>query len=114
MFSYTIKKIIVPIDLSETSLNALDSAVALAQRHNASLVLLNVVETEFEFLDAGFSSFSVNSNAGDVITALAGGLQHRHMVTPAVVQEEGHVSQTILKAALLHHADLIVMGTHGA
>ncbi len=116
MLPYTIRKIIVPIDLSETSLNALDTAVALAKKHKASLLMLNVIESGFEFLTdgGGFSSFTNLSNSADVLSALAGTIQHTHNIVPKVIQEEGHVSQVILKTTLLQQADLIVIGTHGA
>jgi nucleotide-binding universal stress UspA family protein len=116
MLPYTIRKIIVPIDLSETSLNALDTAVAIAKRHQAELILLNVIESDLDFLGEGngFSSFNNLSHSSDVLTALAGGIQHTHALSPRVIQEEGHVSYVILKTALLHQADLIVIGTHGA
>ena len=116
MLSYTIRKILVPIDMSETSLNALDTAVLLAKRHNASLLMVNVIESGFDFLgDAiGFSSLTNLSHSADVLTALAGGIQNAHSINPKVIQEEGHVSHVILKTALLHQADLIVIGTHGA
>ena len=79
MLPYTIRKIIVPIDLSETSLNALDTAVAIAKRHQSELILLNVIESDLDFLGEGngFSSFNNLSHSSDVLTALAGGARKR-------------------------------------
>jgi len=116
MLPYTIRTIICPIDLSETSLNALDTAVSLAKRHEATLVMLNVIEAGLEFLgdDSSFSSFANLSHASDVLTALAGGIQSSHGIQPKVIQEEGHVAAVIMKTVLRQQADLVVIGTHGA
>lgn len=114
MSGYHIRKIVVPVDMSETSLNALDAAVSIAKRHGAKLYLLNIVEHNFDLLqeDPVFST-SV-SNTIDVLNALAGAIQHANDVTPEVVQAEGNVTDNIIKFSLGKACDLIVMGTHGA
>lgn len=113
MNAYHIRKIIVPVDLSETSLNAVDTAVFLARKHEASLVLLNVIEPVYGFHDELMLSSS-SKNSSDVLTALAAAIEHTSEVKLEVVQQEGCVTETIIKQALSNHADLIVMGTHGA
>ena len=114
MNPFAIHKILVPIDLSQNSLNALDTAVSLAHRHGATLFLLNVIEP-------GFNSFSEDSafekspdNFSDVLTALAGAIQHANGLKPKIIQAEGNVTDTIIKTSLRTQSDLIVMGTHGA
>jgi nucleotide-binding universal stress UspA family protein len=110
----TIQNILVPVDLSESSLNALDTAAALAQKHEASLQLLNVVEHNWDALHEDVFSLGGTTDALDVLYALAGSIQHTHNIKPSVVQEEGNVSDTIIKTSLKYHSNLIVMGTHGA
>jgi nucleotide-binding universal stress UspA family protein len=114
MSDYHIRKIVVPVDLSETSLNALETAVALARKHEASLYLLNVIENNFDLLqdEVLYSSSLVNS--ADVLSALAGAIQHANDIKPEVVQIEGNVTDTIVKFSLTHQSELIIMGTHGA
>jgi len=114
--SYYIKKIIVPVDLSETSLNALDVAVALAKKHKAFIYVLNVIEPNFgifsEDYDSSFSHGKMNTK--DVLDALINSIVHVHGVEPKLIQEEGHVVDQVIKLTFLEQCDLIVMGTHGA
>lgn len=115
MSLYGIKKILVPVDLSETSLNALDTAVALAKKHDAEIALLNVIENKFSFIEENiFQSTGSLTNSSDVLSALAGAIQHSSEIQPKLLQEEGNVCDTIIKISLHHQSDLIVMGTHGA
>lgn len=113
MNSYHIRKIIVPVDLSETSLNALDTAVHFAKQHEASLQLLNVVENSFDLQD----ELSVTGNASsssDVLTALAAAIEHTNEIRPEIIQVEAGVTGAIIRHSLANQADLIIMGTHGA
>src|SRR5215208_7208620 len=116
MSSYSIQKILVPVDLSETSLNALDTAVSIAVKQNATLLLLNVLETVHgSFPDEpGYSTFNNLFNTSDVLTALISAIQHSHNIKPEIFQEKGNVTDTIIKTSLAQQCDLIVMGTHGA
>jgi nucleotide-binding universal stress UspA family protein len=115
MSFYNIKKILVPVDLSEISLNALDTAVALAKKHNAVVQVLYVIEIKpGSFEDSGFQSNNYLTNSSDVLTALAGAIQHANDIKPILLQEEGNVTDTIIKTSLQQHSDVIIMGTHGA
>jgi nucleotide-binding universal stress UspA family protein len=109
---YHINTILVPIDLSESSLNALEAAVVIAKRHDSALQILHVEENSFQELDD--ISQSHFSNSVDVINALTGAIQHKHGIKPELLQREGNVSDNIIRASYLYHADLIVMGAHGA
>lgn len=44
--NYQIKNILVPIDFSEPVNNALEVAIAMANRHNADIHLLHVVHPQ--------------------------------------------------------------------
>jgi nucleotide-binding universal stress UspA family protein len=112
MTVYTIRKILVPVDLSESSLNALDTAVALAKKNNAELVILNVEENYSDnFYNE--SSYAVLSS-NDVLAALAGNIQHKTNITVNVLSEDGCVTDNIIRTSLSQQTDLIVMGSHGA
>ena len=52
MTVYKISHILVPVDLSESSLNALDTAVGLAKKHRATLHVLYVDESSFQLMRA--------------------------------------------------------------
>lgn len=115
MSGYRINNILVPVDLSESSLNALDTAVNVAKKHEAALYVLYVDENSFYKMDDKSTSYLSNTiNNADVISALAGAIQHTHTVKPVVLHEEGNVCDMILKSSFFHHIDLIVMGSHGA
>jgi nucleotide-binding universal stress UspA family protein len=115
MSIYKISGVLAPVDLSESSLNALDTAVNIAKKHQAGLRILHVDENNFHAMDdAGSSYFSNSFNSADVINALVGAIQHAHGIKPVVLMEEGNVTDNIIKTSLLHHTDLIVMGSHGA
>ena len=115
MNGYKINRVLVPVDLSESSLNALDAAVAIAKKNKASLYVLHVDENNFQTIeDVGTRYFSNSMNSADVITALVGAIQHTHTIKPIVLMEEGNVAEMIMKTSFLQQADLIVIGTHGA
>ena len=114
--SYHIKKIIVPVDLSETSLNALDTAVSLAKKNGALVYVINVIEPNFGIFSEDYeSSFSPGiTNTKDILDALINSMVHVHNVEPKLIQKEGHVVDQVIKLTFLEQCDLIVMGTHGA
>jgi nucleotide-binding universal stress UspA family protein len=115
MSAYKIGNVLVPIDLSEGSLNALDTAVNIAKKNRATLQVLHVDESSLQSVgDASAPYFSNMVNVADVITALVGAIQHAHGIEPIVFIEEGNVAETIIRTAFLHRADIIVMGSHGA
>ena len=48
MDTVNIKRILAPVDFSDSSLNALDTAVAMAKRHGAVLNLLHIANENFQ------------------------------------------------------------------
>lgn len=115
MTAYSIQKILVPVDLSETSLNALETAVAIAVKKGAIIQLINVIEPNYDICyDASVSSLANLTNSSDILHALIGAIQHKHSLTLKLIQEEGNVADVITRQALSQQSDLIVMGTHGA
>lgn len=115
MSVYKMNRVLVPVDLSESSLNALDTAVNIAKKHKATLHVLHVDENNFQTMeDVGTPYFSNSVNTADVITALVGAIQYTHNIKPVVSIQEGNVAEAIIKTSFLLHADLVVMGAHGA
>ena len=112
MTQYNFKKILVAVDLSEASLNALDTAAALAKKHAAKLIILNVEDNSFDFLRDEF--VHLYDPSSDVVSALANAIQHKTELEPEVIQLTGPVASTVVRVCMENHCDLIVMGTHGA
>lgn len=116
---FNIKKILVPVDFTPASLNALDTAIGMAKRHEACILLLNVVET------GGLSGFT--SDGASMEENLLAMIHHseqelqkiqhsvieRFLVSCEVIAATGIVSAAITKTSASHHADIIVMGAHG-
>jgi nucleotide-binding universal stress UspA family protein len=114
------KRILCPVDLSEPSARALAYAGALASWYDAQLTVLHVVPT-FEPVDvragALFDPVTVvqpvpREAVIDQLqqSAAAAGIEVSRAVFAA---EAGEAAPTIVDQAVVHHADLVVIGTHG-
>ncbi|MFL5772570.1 MAG: universal stress protein [Flavisolibacter sp.] len=114
MSTYTIKKILVPVDLSESSLNALNTAAVIAKENGAQLHILYVEEPDYTFKEDKFPVLHNISNPSDVLYALGGAISQTHEVEPVFHEEEGDVTEMILKMATFQKFDLVIMGKHGA
>jgi nucleotide-binding universal stress UspA family protein len=113
----TIKRILCPVDLSETSRRALEHARALARTFEASLDVLEVVEIALP--PSPFGAAPLYALTPEMRQTLTDDLER--FAAPAreggirvtVDLEEGPVVRQILQAVDARAADLIVMGTHG-
>ncbi|WP_298758667.1 universal stress protein [uncultured Psychroserpens sp.] len=112
------KKIIVPVDFSEYSEYALETAAILAKRNNAEILALHMLEIEkgrvtdssnelnekmvffLKLAEQKFDNFLSNDYLEDV------------SVTPIV--KHFKVFSEVAEVAKEHNADMIVMGSHGA
>lgn len=116
------KRVLVPVDGSQTSIRALTTALQMARETSAQLRLLYVVE-ELVYL-SGYDQFGVYS--GDVTAiiresgqkilddcmaiASAAGVQADRVLVDTFTQRLGDV---VADAARAWNADLVVVGTHG-
>jgi nucleotide-binding universal stress UspA family protein len=114
MTPYNIQNILVPMDLSETSLNALQTAVSLAKKNKADIHLLFVDEPLASLSDLTTETLLSKEANMDVLMALAGSVKQKDDILPQVTEEKGNVVECIVKTAIKIEADLVVMGTHGA
>jgi nucleotide-binding universal stress UspA family protein len=113
------KRILVPVDDSNTSNRGLKEAVQLAKQHAAKLRIVHVVDQSALALtpELGAVDFTASLTEGarktlKKATALAG----RHGIKAETAMPEnlsGRVADVILNEARRWRADVIVMGTHG-
>lgn len=114
MNSYSIEKILVPVDLSETSLNALNTAISIAMEHHATILILHISEVAFNAKNNELHQIFIAQRDEDVFTALALSVQHSYGLRPLLIKKRGAVVETIISTAMFEKIDLIVMGAHGA
>jgi universal stress protein A len=119
--SVKVKRILVPIDFSPDSLNALAYAHDFAKIVGAELVLLHVVEPFYLF--APSEMYAITPDVSDVIDEhwrfaetelrrLVADLK-KHGQRSRIVVKRGTPSQVIVDTAKRTSANLIIMGTHG-
>ena len=114
-----LKRILLPTDFSKFSHNALNYAVALAEKFGAELYLLNVVQDIGVLLPDMVSAVPVlppmDQITAGVREALQRLIQENHLEQIKVQAEvrEGTPFYEIIQFAKDKNIDLIVMGTHG-
>jgi nucleotide-binding universal stress UspA family protein len=120
METYKIKKVLVPIDFSTVSLNALETAVAICKRQLATLTLIHVVENTYVLFppEAGGATGAILpdlvKNANETLNELAKKLRTNHDLVINHIVQSGNPADEICRWALHKELNLIVMGTHGA
>ena len=116
-----IKKILVPVDFSMTSLKALEQALFMAKKNAADITLLHVVD--YIMPHSSIYYFTIPRSAeyeGAIISEcetqlkkLAEKMMQRDGVTIHAITVTGKPKDTIIETAEKIGADIIVMGTHG-
>ncbi|MCC6691748.1 MAG: universal stress protein, partial [Bacteroidia bacterium] len=123
-FNFDIKKILVPVDFSDTSLKALDQAINLASLTKAELTMIHIVESLVTNISDGmYYGTSINTLAAyedELFVRAKNHLQKfndkiakKHKIKTSAITTSGWVKEQILKSAKKTKADLIIMGTHG-
>ncbi|GAB4015380.1 hypothetical protein GCM10028808_40510 [Spirosoma migulaei] len=119
MLNANLQNILVPIDYSDASINALDTAIAMAKRQQAQLQLLHIVSingimgsTGSAMLDVAFGDHVASNQQS--LDMLAQNVRDEHAIECKAVVVLGAVYPSIVDEATKLQADLIVMGKHGA
>ncbi len=120
MVEYQIKNILVATDFTQLSENALQTAVAIAERHSAELTLLNSIEYANFMLpvegtmatDQMITELSALNE--DNLKAMAAEISQKKKLKITTHLAIGNPADEICRAAMKLKSDLIVMGTHGA
>lgn len=108
MESLNLKRILVPIDFAEASMNALHTATALARKHAAHLKLLFVHHN----YDKYYPQINLN-NGNDIIktlTTLTKFAKDDHNVDCSFSYVMGDVCNCIIELSNSEHFDLVVVG----
>lgn len=111
-------KILVPIDFSSSSHQALEAATELAEKFGASLYLLHVVPEHPGYeLPESVSQQAIiqhaQSDAEEHFQVSLAGLKAKGIDASAQVEVGADVAGSILDAIDREHADLVVLTTHG-
>lgn len=113
------KKIILPVDFSDSSNKLVDYAINFAKDINAEIHLIHVAATDIGFVigDMGFQYFpEVEENEIKYELKELNKLQERVVaqgVTCNHILKQGIAGDTILEFADDQNADYIVVGSHG-
>ncbi len=115
--SFDIKKILIPIDFSETSMLALEHAVFMAERYEAEIVFLHVFESfsyQMEISQMLIDSVKVGDLVKGKLDELAKETHRKSGVSISTEVVTGSVAANIVEVADELKVDIIVMGTHGS
>jgi nucleotide-binding universal stress UspA family protein len=111
-----LERIVVPVDFSDCSFDALEYAAIVAQRTQASVQLLHVLEPVSYGLDFTLPLSAVRAQKREAVTGrlagLVAALEAANVKAESLVRG-GLPGDSILDAARTWSADIIVMGTHG-
>jgi nucleotide-binding universal stress UspA family protein len=115
------KRILVPVDGSETSLHALRKACALAQESGGELRLVHVLDrgaylTGYDVGGASGALFeALQSSARSILSDAQAAAQAAGVKADTVLASElgSSLGEAVAAAATAWQADVIVVGTHG-
>ena len=122
MSFYQIKRILIPLDFSKTSLKALDHAAHLAKLCDAEITLLHVPESLSVMSNSGYFDppdfheeyeKNISDQSDAKLGEIAAQLKKKGIAKVDTLTVIGNPKKEILKVSKNIKADLIVMGTHG-
>ena len=115
----TIRRILVPVDFSESSMKSLGYAMQLAKEFDATLILLHSVALRYFITSEEYARYdfpllmeqsekTAKQQMRDLVTKL-----RRNGAKVESSIQIGHAGQEICARAEVEHADVIVTSTHG-
>ena len=114
------KHIVVPVDGSDTAMQAVEKAAGLAQAFGSRITLVSVVDNypftglggDYVFGQAEYLN-AAKANASAALARAHAALQERGIESTDSVVEDHVIHEGILNIVTGSDADLIVMGSHG-
>lgn len=116
---FEIRRIVVPVDFSETAIKALQYAVPFAAAFDAEVVLVHVTQTFSVPVELGYLPPDLIGTQQELMNSARLGLKKLgaaeigDRVRSQVLVREGVAWQEIVAAAHETNADLIILATHG-
>ena len=115
-----IRKIMVPVDFSETSEHATDHAAWLAATAQADLILVHVLPQNHYYFETP-EPFIIPNDEEEIrkeaelkLKMIARELYTKYNITSRTIVLQGRISYELIDYATNENVDLIMMGTHGA
>jgi nucleotide-binding universal stress UspA family protein len=114
-----IRRVLYPVDFSETTVAGLSTARSLATEHGAELILLHVLNFPYQQLDRITPSFDLEGYYRDMESEACASLEAlvapetREFAPTSVRVARGAPAAEILDLAEQESVDLIVIPTHG-
>lgn len=114
------RKILVPIDFSDCSINATRYAVALAKKMNSHLILLHTLNVPVTHGEIGATAIlgelthGIEEDVSENFEKLRGQVPQLKEVTHSQIVRHSFVTDAIYHTAETEHIDMVVMGTKGA
>jgi nucleotide-binding universal stress UspA family protein len=111
------KRILVPLDGSDTAENVLSVAIEEARLHSANVILLRVIAPLRQSLMASPGSINIafeeiDCMAEDYLEGVAEKFQNEGIEVETLI-EHGLPAKQVLETANENECDLIIIGTHG-
>src|SRR5687767_3010573 len=116
---FNIKKILIPLDFSETALLALEHGAYMASLFKAKVTLLHVIKQNLAAYSTENMQIPIDirkyqeETAAQKLQELAFKIRLEYDLEVETVYETGFVCSTIISVAEQSGTDLIIMGTHG-
>ncbi|MBN8703681.1 MAG: universal stress protein [Bacteroidetes bacterium] len=119
MKKFSITQLLIPIDFSETSYLALEHAIFMARLFKAEIILLNVVEKNWENFSVLMPEIKVLEPSKLVdqleqkLEEVADSIFEEHGIRCEALVTSGSICNEVVTIAADRDVSLIVMGTHG-
>jgi len=110
MKNFDIKKILIPVDLSENSLLALEHGTFMAKLFKADMMLTHVVPNAGVF---GNKPNTIDSETEKKLHQIANDIHIKNGCKVDISIKHGKISKQVVEAAKEYVADIIILGTHG-
>jgi nucleotide-binding universal stress UspA family protein len=119
MENIAINTILVPVDYSETSLNALEYAAKMTQVYQANLHIIHVIDPDIYLtfspngIELDLTQETIVEREEKKLQALADDILTQYQISVSHKCVTGNVVNLINEEATNIQCDLIIMGTHG-